>query len=341
MTPTETQVKALAQQSGGMLFLRARTPLHPGAGASVGAVDLPVQREKHTAWPMIQSSAIKGVLRDHYRLHLMENGTPSRREADEDDGLKALFGPAKSDDNNDQYAGAVGFTDARILAFPLRSARGVFAWVTCPGVVTRLIEDIQLCGAAAPFDSPIITDDSTIILGELAKSTLWITSRAQSHGLVLEDMLFDREDDSQRDHAEKLANWLACNVLDINGATPAQFVDPRQRLVILPDGAFTHAVKYCTEIVTRIALDYDKKKVKRGALFSQELLPSETLLYAVSLAEKPRGGGIATAAAAMASLQEVFERKTIQLGGDETTGKGWCDTRLKSASNLGMAEGEA
>ncbi|MGI6558009.1 MAG: hypothetical protein ACOX20_03310 [Limnochordia bacterium] len=35
----------------GVLFLYGQSWLHPGAGASTGAIDLPVQREVHTKYP--------------------------------------------------------------------------------------------------------------------------------------------------------------------------------------------------------------------------------------------------------------------------------------------------
>ena len=41
-----------------------RTPLHVGAGNSVGAIDSPVMRERHTRIPIIPGSSLKGVLAD-------------------------------------------------------------------------------------------------------------------------------------------------------------------------------------------------------------------------------------------------------------------------------------
>lgn len=335
MTPTETHSKVQVRQSGGMLFLRARTPLHPGAGAAVGAVDLPVQREKHTGWPMIQGSAVKGVLRDYYRLHLMKDNINSRAEADKDKTLESLFGPAKADDHDDQHAGAVGFTDARILAFPLRSARGVFAWATCPAVIARLIEDVRMCGATLSLTAPRINDSDKVILGAEAESTLWVQANGRGTGIILEDMLFTQKIEGQTTIAQSLAAWLASN-LDTLGA-----LEPLKRLVILHDDAFSHAVKHCTEIITRIALNYDRKKVIDGALFSQELLPSETLMYSVCLMEKPRGGELKTSAEGLKALQDAFASCILQLGGDETTGKGWCEARLRSAGEISRTNGGA
>ena len=46
--------------SGTLLSLHALTSVHWGAGTSLGAVDLPIQRERHTDWPNGAGSALKG-----------------------------------------------------------------------------------------------------------------------------------------------------------------------------------------------------------------------------------------------------------------------------------------
>jgi CRISPR-associated protein Cmr4 len=46
-----------------LLMIHALTGLHPGSGTALGVVDLPVQRERHTAWPLIPGSSLKGVKR--------------------------------------------------------------------------------------------------------------------------------------------------------------------------------------------------------------------------------------------------------------------------------------
>ena len=47
-----------------MYWIHALTPLHVGAGTGVGFIDLPIMREKTTAWPVLPGSAVKGVLAD-------------------------------------------------------------------------------------------------------------------------------------------------------------------------------------------------------------------------------------------------------------------------------------
>ncbi|HPP54698.1 MAG TPA: RAMP superfamily CRISPR-associated protein, partial [Thermoguttaceae bacterium] len=50
-----------------LMFIHAQTSLHPGCGTALGTVDLPIQRQRHTGWPTIAGSALKGILRDAYR----------------------------------------------------------------------------------------------------------------------------------------------------------------------------------------------------------------------------------------------------------------------------------
>lgn len=67
------------RQATAMLFLHAQTSLHPGSGTALGVVDLPIQRERHTQWPLIPGSALKGILRDKCREK--RGISPSTREA--------------------------------------------------------------------------------------------------------------------------------------------------------------------------------------------------------------------------------------------------------------------
>ncbi len=46
-------------------LLHAVTSVHAGSGSEIGLVDLPIQREKHTGFPKIESSSLKGALRYH------------------------------------------------------------------------------------------------------------------------------------------------------------------------------------------------------------------------------------------------------------------------------------
>ena len=47
-------------------FIKVITPLHAGSGSDLGVVDLPIQREAHTAFPKIEGSSLKGAIRSDF-----------------------------------------------------------------------------------------------------------------------------------------------------------------------------------------------------------------------------------------------------------------------------------
>lgn len=336
-----------------LLGIHAQTSLHPGAGTALGTVDLPIQRERHTHWPIIPGSAIKGVLRDAYReTHLSteafdpetysftfqrtETGgfqdeatnkaaTP-RAMADAKKVLNDLFGPPTS--KADEFAGALSLTDARILAFPLRSLRGVFGWITCPAVLERLARDARLAGW--PTDqlvAPRIEDDHYL-------SSPDCDCRLSTGEIVLEDSDFRQAAGNADDNAaqfKSLAEWIATTLLPDGAGYAATRKRFTSHLILLSDNDFTHFVRHSTEVAARIALNYETKTVKQGALFYQEFLPPESLLYAVVLCNETRIRE-RRQQPSRSPFQEwqasLLETPYLQFGGDESTGKGWCAVRL-------------
>jgi CRISPR type III-B/RAMP module RAMP protein Cmr4 len=71
-------------------------------------------------------------------------------------------------------------------------------------------------------------------------------------------------------------------------STATGVIHLEKRLVILPENAFRDFVQLSTEVIARVRIDDTKKTVERGALWTEEHLPSETLLYATLFASKPR-----------------------------------------------------
>jgi CRISPR-associated protein Cmr4 len=312
-------------QAARLLFLHAQTGLHPGSGTALGTVDLPVQRERHTRWPTIPGSALKGVLRDRCRekaaasledeLDLDGNLVRSRRrKANEThERLLAAFGPGKVEESS-SHAGALSITDARILAFPVRSLRGVFAWVTCPAVLLRLGRDLKVAGlpglpafaaqldersALCAADSPLRVDGNKLVLEEFEYTCIGIAD---------------------------VAAWFAQHASS-DEPTRQRL---RSHLVVLSDDPFSHFARNATEIVARVGLDYETKTVKQGALFYQEFLPAETIFYALVLASASRFAKLKLPAdEVLAYLGEHLPAGTVlQIGGDETTGKGLCLAHL-------------
>src|SRR5690242_12732084 len=101
------------------LYLYTETPLHAGVGSGLSGIDLPIQRERTTQYPMIQGSGIKGKLRA--ALEGNRDGlTPAEKEM-----ADIVFGPPSTNGGGSDHAGALITGDARLLLFPVRSLNGV------------------------------------------------------------------------------------------------------------------------------------------------------------------------------------------------------------------------
>jgi len=285
------------------LFVHTLTGLHPGSGTALGVVDLPVQRERHTNWPTIPASSLKGVLRDVCR--------PTGGDKNRDEWL-AVFGPESADAH--AHAGALALTDSRLIAFPVRSLQGVFAWVSCPATLERLTRDVGLTGEPA-------TAMNTIPKLDPGKAACAEKSPLLASGgkMVLEEFEFERTGE-----IGGIAAWIAQRAI-ADEATAARF---RDHFVILHDDDFTHFATHATEVTARVGLDYETKTVKTGALFYEEFLPPETLFYALAIAGNSRREGISMDADAVLGFLDKNMPPVLQIGGDATIGKGLCAIRL-------------
>ncbi len=296
--------------SGAVMLLRARTALHPGAGTGLGAIDLPIQREKHTNWPMVQGGTIKGIWRDAARRAI--GGNPGA--ADETPEVKAVFGPPSATAGD--HAGALAVTDARILGFPVRSLKGGWMLLTSPEALWGLCQACDLAGVRLPNDCRA---PCAVGCTEQGKERAFFEIGG-TQSAVLEDVAIKLDGNPGQAAAQGLANWLGAVGI---AATMAQV------LLIVDDDTFNFCVRYRTQVVTRNALDYETKTVKQGHLFTEEFLPPETLMYAVVLADNPLGGGGVNTATEVLQLAKTWiHEKTIQIGGDATTGKGLCGIAL-------------
>jgi CRISPR-associated protein Cmr4 len=297
-----------------MIFLYTESPLHVGSGRDMGVVDLPIQRDKVTQYPIVQSSSLKGKLRAELR---------EKKKWYDDKGkdakeLEALFGKAGGD--NENWAGAVSPGDARILLFPVRSLNGVFAWVTSLDVLTRFRRDVALVGQTVAWQLPDNAVD---------RDTCWVangTAVQSGNRVTLEEFTYDAQ---TNDFVKTLADWLAKHALPQTAEYKFWREKLAQHLVILPDDDFRDFALYSTEVNTRVKLVPETKTVQSGALWTEENLPSDSLLYtplALGASREYRNGGTDpqfTAEQVADTLREAFHEQRFQLGGNETTGRGY------------------
>ena len=272
-----------------ILYLYTETPMHVGTGIGLGAVDMPIQREKHTDYPIIQASGVKGALRDTAELSL------------NDQEVKGIFGGASGDQGED-FAGAFSPSDARILLFPVRALNGVFVWITSPTVLDRFKRETGL------NDAPAVLDTDEV----LASSETLLINRQ----VMLEEYAYPAQLSPM---AMEWANYLADQALHSDAGTYWKN-RLREHLIILPDNEFRDFVLYSTAIVTRIHIDDVKKNVKDGQLFTQELLPADSMLYSFVHVTDSRDQQIG-ARDVVSILQNAIGDR-LQIGGNETVGRG-------------------
>jgi len=280
-----------------LITLQAITFLHPGTGQTTGVVDLPVQREVHTGFPMFAASGFKGSLRDK----------AERLWGHKDDRIITVFGSQSGGDN--PSAGALAVTDARILAFPVRSFQKVFVWVTCPMVLQRLKRDGGLIGLTCP-DFRDQQKETAFVEDDMA-----ITSP-----LILEELSFNVE---KKDTLSGVSSF-------INGTLhPDGGFDPK-RLVVIPDSDFEYLVNHATQISTRIKLNEKKTTTGNGGnMWVEETLPPETIMYALAVCHAPRMNGQEGGSEIVVRvLDALMYDSHIQIGGNETVGQGWCCIKM-------------
>jgi len=195
--------RTMAQQTIALIGIYTLTHLHMGTGQATGAVDLPVARERHTGLPVIPATGIKGKARDGFEKVLDKTS------------VIELFGPElneKSGNKESVAAGGLVFTEAQLVALPLRSLNLPIAWCTSRLVLERLVRNLDTFDCAALLDIKKL-------LHNLVEDKVYVSRAIDDKVLVIEDMAFmeqeviaDRED--VKTLSEKLATLLPGSAKD-------------------------------------------------------------------------------------------------------------------------------
>jgi CRISPR-associated protein Cmr4 len=290
-----------------LLFLYAETPVHAGADSSLGALDLPIQREVTTGFPIIKAESLKGALRERFR--------PLReKQADRDRWVK-IFGaepPGPGNRAGELRPGTLRVHEAQLVAFPAPTLTRTFAWVTSPLARARLDRKAKLAGvsvkaadgtgAAVGLDGPecltagkdqaqFVLGPYTVSAGHDGATESWAHRLADIAFPGLDEMAFFRQ---------KLATDLYVCSDELLGAISRD----------------------CAPIATRIQLgtgeedSVPRKTVQHGP-FQSEYLPAESVLAALLECDDPDH---------LSYVCGKLNDDVLRLGGDETLGKGllWC-----------------
>jgi CRISPR-associated protein Cmr4 len=292
-----------------LFIIRAMSDIHCGVGQGVEDIDLPTAREAMTGFPIVPGSTLKGVLRDYYN-----NCTEDKEE------LWAAFGPEFTDQGGDEHASALMLTDARILALPVRSFAGVFAYVTAPLVLERLRRD--LIQIPIGKNLPEIPEQETENALALPKCENLVDDK-----ILLEDL------DLKANTAD--TSWPQW----VKFLTGEKFFDKdwgtkiaELRFMLVSNDVFSFLCDTALPVAARIKLDKETGTVKRGGLWYEESLPAETVLCGLAVTTKSYSKRKEMTAEDILS-SFATEKLTLQLGGNATTGKGICSISFMPSEN--------
>jgi len=264
----------------------AETSIHAGSGSDIGIVDLPIQRERHTDHPVIWSSSLKGSIRDLAR---------KSNTNDQD----FLFGP--EDVTKEAEAGHLAFSDAKILAFPVRSVKVPFIWITCPLVISKFNQILSMTNkkSALTFKPEFKTD------------ALVSSNACTENGKVfIEEFSLESTED---DNVKLLAKSIAENAILKDNVYDYLREHIMNAFVLVKDDLFTFFVKNLTEVNPRIRIDPRTGVVVEGALWYEEDLPEDTIMYfTISYDENEK----------CKNFVDQLDGKRFSVGGNKTIGKG-------------------
>ena len=288
-----------------LLYLYAESPVHTGAADSADVLDLPVQREAATGYPVIWGQSLKGALRQAAR----DVGWPRDR-------LTTMFGsePEEPGEDGGTIPGSLAVGDAQLVAMPVPTLRRTFAWLTSDVALGRAARKYSVLNRNTP-EVPQVPPDAG-----LAADAEWTQAASEVLGPCVVPL---GESPDQR-----LAAWAARLADDAIGTDTgfAPFAAKlRQDLVLAGSSIAPVLLRECTEQAVRVQLAAGSKTVQNGPFYS-EYLPAETILAAALTLR-----GKADTTDNQSALRDLVDRRLLQIGGDETLGKGLAWGRLLGA----------
>ena len=290
-------------QAERLLFYYCVSPVHMGAGTAAGVIDNPIQREVHTKHPVFAGSGIKGAVRHRCSGHMEKND------------VTAIFGPER---NASDRAGAVTFSDAQLVLFPIRSLKGGFVYGTSPIALARLRRMVRNLKASWQAPPPI----------EAGRCLISNAGLLTNGKLVLETFEFS----TAGDISNAISEWLADHCLPTGNEYEFFRSKIKTDLVILSDEEFSHFVENATAVEPHVRISNETGTAEAQGLFYTENLPPEAVLAGHLMmsperrsAEGRKNGsqGIPRDGEDLLKLLlKQFEGAPLQVGGDATTGRG-------------------
>lgn len=299
--------------------IKTLSPMHCGIGIGTSDIDLPVARHAISGHPFIPGSTLKGVLKDEL-LNRREQQTAKDRDL-----LKAIFGGDGTEDV--KFASAISIGDMLLLALPVRSFFGTFAYLVSPytlerfkSVIVRTLPEKDIPGVPTSLGLDVVNDTYRVML---TSDTL--LSNPTRDTVLLEEL--DLQVDTTL--ADAWADFIAEHFC-IDEEDKTLF---RKRFAIVDDNALNFLCDTALPVDAHIRIDEESGTVASGALWYEETVPMESLFCGVIGLDRSFKPGVQATSEELADVllgrAEPGKREILtQIGGKSTTGKGFVSVRL-------------
>jgi len=291
--------------------LRALSSVHCGIGQGLNDIDLPTARNSVSGHPVIPASSIKGVLKDEF----LNNGLGEKNgDKDWKMTVRSLFGG----DGSSEFASAISIGDANLIALPVRSFFGTFAYLASPYTLQQLKTLFQRIGSSDQLpEIPTIglrADNGAYKTIITANSLL---KQIDNNSILLEEMDLLIEENSEL--ADKWADIIAPLFFDDEEGREIF----KKRFAIVDDNGLNFCCECGLPVDARIAINDDTGTVKQGALWYEETIPAESLFTGITGVDNSYNSNLKATAGDLFEFLTASGTIYCQIGGKATTGKGF------------------
>ncbi|MGC8910356.1 MAG: type III-B CRISPR module RAMP protein Cmr4 [Fervidicoccaceae archaeon] len=291
-----------------LLLIRAITPLHVGVGEGEH-VDLSVQRDEF-GFPIIWGTSLKGAIKSQF----------NRIYGKDEKLIKELFG-------DDENPSKLRVLDARLFLIPARTYKEVWTYVTSKQVIERLEPYAELAGFK--LDTGVESKGSSTVGNAGAHEPIEKVDVIVNKDYLLEDgkitlnEIFDLTAKSNPTEFNMI-NTLINKISSIKNEKIEKLIkriEERGICLVTDEESKSRAIINKSIVIQyRIRLKGDEKVVKEGGLWSEELLPSETLMLSALVVNESD----------LSKLKNLVEKNPFYLfiGGKESVGRGLAEIYL-------------
>ena len=307
-------------------WVHALSAIHLGSGTGVDVIDLPVLRDVVKNWPILPGSSLKGVMSANF-------GADDEKARCDESKLSAAFGLGGNDHAS---AGALVFSDARLVCFPVQSLYGTFAWITCPLALRLLDRDLGRIGGKTigAIPEPEKTKGLCPQLPEGQKSALVCGDPAT---VFLGELDVPVTPDAA---VTPFAKYMAQQVFSESADAESWTMLFEERFLVVDDEIFTFFTETSCEVNARIRIHPDTGVVATGALWYEESVPAEAIFMGTVwcdwIAKKHRDKQVT---ADLLFTEFCTNPLTLQIGGKASTGKGMARVSFCAATPEAQRQG--